>query len=119
MINRLFVQSKEQDFWTWFQKNKDDYYHFENNQDKLFDKLNSQLNRIHNDLTFEFSPIHEDGVRELFISADGLRAAFDSVISLVDKAPEIPGWKIVAFRQRIPGDDISIHVGDVKIGYSD
>ena len=119
MISRLFGQNKEQDFWTWFQKNKDDYYHFENNQETLFDKLNARLNGIHGDLTFEFSPIHEDGTRELFISADGIKAAFDSVISLVDKAPEIPGWKIIAFRQRIPGDDMSINISGLKIGYSD
>jgi hypothetical protein len=119
MINKLFGQSKEKDFWTWFQNNKDDFYHFENNQEELFDKLDSRLKKIHEDITFEFSPIHEDGIRELFISADGIRAAFDTVISLVDKAPEIPRWKIVAFRQRIPGDDISINLGDVKIGYSD
>jgi hypothetical protein len=119
MISKVFRKDREREFWTWFEKNKNIYYHFEDNQEELFDQLRRKLKIIHDDLTFEFSPVHPDGTRELFISADGIKDAFLAVISLVDKAPEINEWRIVAFRQRIPGDDIEINMGGLKIGYSD
>lgn len=91
--------SKEELFWNWFSKNSNQYYRFEQNQNALFQKLKSELNKIDPNLVFEFSPILEDGKREFVISADGIKSSFPTVTNLTNQAPKIDKWEIVAFRQ--------------------
>ena len=115
-----FLNKKDNNevFWDWFVKHQNDYYS-DNIDESLFDKLNIQLNKIDSNLTFEFSPIHDNGIKELIISAAGLKESFPSVIKLVDKAPKIDKWKIVAFRQRLPLDYDSVQLGDFRLSYDD
>lgn len=56
------------------------------------------MQEVHPTLTFEFSP--KSTTREFVISADGIKAAFPSVVSLTDAAPSLPGWQVTAFRPR-------------------
>ena len=115
-------KSQEDLFWNWFEKNNLKYYE---NADQilkkknLLDDLTSELKKINEDLVFEFSPINENGIRNFTISADGLIEAFPSVENLIKVAPEIDNWKINAFRQRTPGEDLTIEFHDFKISYSD
>lgn len=111
---------REKQFWEWFIANKMRLYDQREQLEKLFDELTEQLHRVDPNLMFEFSPIHSDGVREFTISADGIKQYFPIVKSLVSKAPHIDKWKINAFRQRVPGNDIGIKYDDsVKISYHD
>ena len=105
----LHFSSKYQKFWKWFQEHEDEIFHFEANQERVFDKLASRLNRIHKDLVFEFSSV-EDGRGEFTVSAAGMRNAFPEVTALVRAAPALLRWQIKAFRQRheVP----AIHCGD-------
>lgn len=121
MIFKFFNhRDKDVDFWKWFSKYQKELYYYENNQKALFDELTTRLKNIDSNLVFEFSPIHDDSIREFTISADGLKESFPSVIRLVDKAPKFPKWKINAFRQRVPGDGIQIVYDDsIKISYND
>jgi hypothetical protein len=119
MFGKLFGTNKQKDFWKWFANNQQELYHFEGNQEELFNQLSHKLKSINNDLVFEFGPIHETGIREFSISADGIKAAFPDVIALMEKAPDFPNWNFYAFRQRVPGDDINIQMGGLKLGYSD
>ena len=115
-------QSKEEKFWNWFTKNQETYYNEIENleiREQIFNKLSSELKKVQPDLVFEFSPIHETGIREFTISADGIKENFPSVIELVNKAPKIDNWQFNAFRQRIPGDEIGLNFGDFKISYDD
>lgn len=115
-------QSKEDKFWSWFIKNQETYYNeIENSeiQRALFNDLSAKLQSVHQDLVFEFSPIHENGTREFTISAEGIKELFPTVEKLIQQAPEIENWQFNAFRQRIPGDEFEIHFGEVNIGYSD
>lgn len=106
MFNRLFKKrDKEDHFWDWFAKNERAYYQFETNQQNLFALLKEKLDAIHPSLTFEFSSAMPDGTREFVISADGIVSAFAAVSSLVEKAPKLKNWKVLAFRQ--PRYDIS------------
>ena len=91
--------SKEECFWKWFSKNSNQYYHFEQNQSDLFQKLKFELDKIDTNLVFEFSPILKNKKREFVISADGIMSSFPSVVSLTNKAPFIDKWDIIAFRQ--------------------
>ena len=121
MIGKLLIQKdKDVEFWKWFSQNQNELYHYEKNQQILFDELTKKLKNIDSNLTFEFSPIHADSIREFTISADGLKESFPTVMRLLDKAPKMPKWKINAFRQRVPGDGIQIAYDDsLKISYDD
>ncbi|WP_422355643.1 hypothetical protein [Roseivirga pacifica] len=115
-------KSKQEKFWYWFFKNEKTYLNEIENLDireKIFDKLSVELKKVHEDLAFEFSPKHKSGIREFTISAEGDKNLFPNVQELIDKAPGIKNWQFNAFRQRVPGDDISIRFGDLEIGYDD
>ena len=113
------TQSKYDQFWSWFSENQHKYYSHDNTHEHLYDQLNLQLKLIDENLTFEFGPQLKNGVREFIISADGIKESFSSVTLLVDKAPKLKNWKVLAFRQRISGDDISIVMGATNLSYDD
>ena len=98
----------EQRFWEWFQKNEESLYNFEKDQDKVFDKLSKEMNKVNSDLTFEFSPVKENGKREFVISAGGIITAFPSVQALYATAPELKRWEFIKFRpRRVPINPIN------------
>lgn len=96
----------EQNFWKWFQENEAVLFDFEKDQERMFDKLLTQMHRVQPNLTFEFGP-KENGRREFIISADGIKEAFPKVESLYASAPALPRWKFVKFRPRREPFDIS------------
>jgi len=51
----------------------------------------------------------------LMITADGDRALFPQVTRVVKAAPAIPGWSVIAFRQRAPLAGKSITMDGVSI----
>lgn len=120
VISSCSHKSKEEKFWDWFSKQQNELYHFEKNRDKLFTEFGDELTKIDTNLTFEIGPIGKNQIRSIDISADGMRQSFPSVTKLVNMAPKFEKWKINAFRQRIPGDEIEITYDDsIKIAYDD
>ncbi|WNS77903.1 hypothetical protein RRU94_05340 [Domibacillus sp. DTU_2020_1001157_1_SI_ALB_TIR_016] len=100
-IKRLF-QKKDQAalFWQWFKEVQQDYYQLsEENYEPLFNQLEKKLRKVHKDLAFEFSADLINGKREFIISADGVEELFPVVRELVDQAPSLNGFDIIAFRQ--------------------
>lgn len=95
----------EATFWNWFERNEASLFDFERDQDRTFDRLTSELRKVHPDLTFEFGP-KKNGRREFVISADGIRQAFPKVESLASAAPPLRRWTIVKFRPRRDPFDI-------------
>lgn len=87
-------------FWAWFVANLDRFNRFENEQQNLMDELSSQLQFIDDNLVYEVSS-STSGVRELIISADGIKESFPSVVALTNASPDIDGWIITAFRPRV------------------
>jgi hypothetical protein len=116
-MNRLGRQSAQARFWDWFQRNSERLLHFEAEQEALFAELSAELMRVHKGLTFELGPL-QDGQREFILSADGIRKVLPVVQVLVDAAPPLPGWKILAFRQRKPLD-LTIRLGGSELGADD
>ena len=115
-------KDKESKFWNWFVENQEYYYNQienVNEKDALFKALSKKLKKINSDLVFEFSPIHENGIRELTISADGISSCFVDVENLVKQSPTIQNWKFNAFRQPLMNDSLSITYCNLSIGYSD
>lgn len=117
MLTRLFV-NKYHNFWTWFIKHSDEFFHLdENNVEPLFKKLSKQLAKINRDLTFEFSVELMDGKREFIISADGIYSTFPDVINLVEAAPKLDHFIITAFRQK--GKEFTIQYNEVELDPAD
>lgn len=107
-FSKAFAASTEQTFWKWFEKNQDMLFNFEENREPIFNKLSSAMNKVHPDLTFEFSSVLENGTREFVISAGGIKNAFSAVESLYDSAPQLQKWEFIKFRpRRNPMNDVN------------
>ena len=124
MWEGLFTKKNKEDiFWDWFSKNSNAYFHFEKDQNNLFAQLKTQLEKIHPDLVFEFSPIFNDGTREFVISANGIKSVFSIVNNLVAKAPKLKSWKFIAFRQphksitQIKYQNLLVNLDDIFFRY--
>ncbi|MGA8869370.1 MAG: hypothetical protein WB510_20510 [Candidatus Sulfotelmatobacter sp.] len=91
--------SKYGKFWEWFEAHEDEIFHFDKDQERVFDTLAAKIRRVHAELVFEFSSVN-DGKREFTVSAGGIRNAFSEVTALVREAPALTRWRIIAFRQR-------------------
>lgn len=95
-------ESKEQKFWKWFVKNESVIFGFEKDQERVLDLISSRLSSYNDDVSYEISHVKDDK-REFIISADGIADAFPYVESLVNSAPELKLFSIIAFRPRIDG----------------
>ena len=93
------TKHKEEVFWTWFVKNSSRLFHFENEQEALFNELVVQLSKVNQDLTFEFGPI-KNGKREFVISAGGIKSSFPAVEKLYSLKPDLKEWEFIKFRPR-------------------
>ena len=106
----------QQEFWDWFAANRERYANLAEVSDleARLDEVGQQLHRVDKRLAFAFlsNPTDE---REFIISADGDIEAFPVVESLVAAAPELGGWKIIAFRQRGDAGAV-IQIGAVELG---
>jgi hypothetical protein len=85
-------------FWWWFVRHEAELFDFEADQERIFDRLATELHKINSDLTFEFGP--PETRREFIISAGGIKSAFPAVASLARAAPRLERWQITAFRPR-------------------
>ncbi len=99
-FTKVFAASPEEKFWKWFEKNQDILFEFEKDREAVFDKLAAEMNKVHPDLTFEFSPVLKSGKREFVISAGGIKRAFPAVDVLYACAPNLSKWKFIKFRPR-------------------
>ena len=99
-FKNTFAASPEAKFWKWFVKNQDMLFDFEKDRENIFDNLSAEMNKVHPNLTFEFSPVLETGKREFVISAAGIKDAFPAVEALYDSAPNLPKWVFIKFRPR-------------------
>jgi hypothetical protein len=90
------------EFWDWFIQHEGELFNLdpdrEDERERIFDELASELQKVDPDLTFEFGP--NEPRREFVISAGGIKRAFPAVASLVDAAPALDRWQVTAFRPR-------------------
>jgi len=98
MLRNLFGLAGEKKFWKWFIEHSEELFNFETDQKRIFDELSSQLKNIHECLTFEFGPVHNNK-REFVVSADGIVPAFPFVQKLVAAAPKMDHWSVIPFRK--------------------
>jgi hypothetical protein len=92
-------ETKEQQFWAWFEQNEALLFGFEHDQERIFHELTMARADVSPDLSFEFGPL-SNGTRDFVISAAGIRSAFAAVEALADAAPPLPRWNVIKFRPR-------------------
>jgi hypothetical protein len=93
--------TQQQNFWVWFQENRGFLESYAANTQAVTRALGARLQNVDRGLTYELGQAG-DGVYEFIVSANGIRDVFPEVIRLVRVAPEIEGWRIIAFRPRRP-----------------
>jgi hypothetical protein len=111
--------TRERRFWQWFAANSDRLKALstlDEHRHALIAEIDRELARVHPGLTWEHYP--KESV--LVISADGNRRLFPEVQKLVAAAPSIPGWRIMAFRQRSDlSADLSLEYSNYKVRFKD
>ncbi|MBU6453517.1 MAG: hypothetical protein KGS72_17190 [Cyanobacteria bacterium REEB67] len=97
------VESGEsiKEFWTWFNLHQQDLSAMNGPDAPIFPEIGQHIKAIDDSLVFEIGPAPE-GEKEFAVSANGNEALFPLVKNIVAAAPQIKGWKIVAFRQKTP-----------------
>lgn len=93
-------------FWEWFEGNARRLAAVQQPSEKLLDEVQRELQKAEPGLAFEIGFEGPKEPRVLVISADGARERFAAVQRLVATAPKMPGWRVVAFRQRKPSLDV-------------
>ena len=97
-------------FWRWFRKYATQFASwYDVNYLRLASRtdddlaplhiVENRLNRAARGLLFELGP-RISGRRRIVISASGDESLFPAVERIVDAAPDLRGWRVVAFRQR-------------------
>ncbi|MDR2600403.1 MAG: hypothetical protein LBC73_09020 [Oscillospiraceae bacterium] len=113
----MFNQNKYKEFWKWFEKYSELIFDFENDLEKTFGLLSTELKKVDKNLTFEFGPV-ENNRREFILSANGLRESFGEVEKLFNQKPELEKWKMIKFRPR-KESDCTIKINDMEISPKD
>lgn len=90
--------SVEEAFWTWFTENQELLLGAKSGDEDLFDRLAEALQKVDRNLTFEFGPRGQ--VRDFVVSAGGIRSSFPAAFSLVNAAPKLARWNVIALRPR-------------------
>lgn len=88
--------ASEDEFWKWFQSHKNEIENFSSGNEKILESIRDNLHKYNDRLYFEFS--NKTDPKEFIITAEGDREQFESVFKLVNAAPKIEGWKIIALK---------------------
>lgn len=106
----------EREFWNWFQENHLEYLKLDTvdnaMRELMLDKLLNKLHEYCDRLFYQIGGI-SDTRRELVITAEGDASYFGHVKKLVELAPVIDEWEIIAFKQSVEDDVITNYKGIV------
>lgn len=91
---------KAQTFWAWFEQHNKPYLFLSSMEEATksnhLNRLVDELHQYSEHLYFEIGGV-PDADQELIITAEGASEHFDKVKSLVAAAPQIAGWRFIAF----------------------
>jgi hypothetical protein len=92
---------KAKEFWDWFSLNNAKFLFIHEVepalQQKFLSELAEKLHQFNRNLFFLVGG-HPNDDMELVITAEGNKKYFDKVSELVNEAPSIPRWKVLAFK---------------------
>lgn len=106
-------------FWLWFENNLSRLNDFEDHQAELLQELNERLQEVDEGLAFEISRLNSEGIRDLVISADGMKETFPAVLALIESSPDLPEWTFTPFRQRVDVSEFGLRFGDRELRAGD
>ena len=98
MLSKLFGIDPQKRFWKWFEENANFLAAIKSGEDPILQKLDRELRKVHPNLNFEMG-LSDDNELEFIVSANGIKSVFPIVEQMVARAPTLPNWKIIAFRQ--------------------
>ena len=99
------------EFWSWFEKLATRFTAVSDCVEGVdLDAIQTQLHKYCENLWFEVGG-DPDGPIEFVISAEGDERYFSKVEELVNAAPDIRGWSIVAFKQPQGFDFVTEYAG--------
>ena len=100
MLGGLFSgKPPEVRFWEWFQQHESEISAISTGAEPIVFEIGEQIRRVDPGLAW-VTGTAADGSREFIVSAEGVKATIPIVEAVVAAAPEMPGWRIVAFRPR-------------------
>lgn len=106
-------------FWQYFMDNERELYNFRDEDiDKLFGDLHKLINKVNKQLVFSMPKQLVNDKREFTISAGSVGNNFPDVIRLVEAAPEMERFTIVAFNQR-NDDEFGAISNDIELTRED
>jgi len=118
--------SPQQDrFWQWFLNHGDRlraaiYGKDARARDAALEELRQATEQTEQPVLLEIGPSSSQVPHTLIVSADGNPERTDAVKDFAASAPFLPGWKVMAFRPRMPvNEDIEIGIEDERIGFDD
>lgn len=116
MFGNLFKKKDPiEKFWQYFIDHEKKLYNLKDKDiEKMFQDLFILINKVNNQLTFSTPVGLIDGKREFTISASSIEKNFSDVIRLVEAAPELERFTIIAFEQR-NDDDQATTVNDIEL----
>jgi hypothetical protein len=118
MFGLFRKRSAPTDFWEWLRANTARIQSgLQDRPQQVADEIGSAFKRSYPRLAWEVGP-DPSGPWTFCVSADGNRTLFPEVIEAVRAAPDLPGWKVQAFRARGPLTS-ELEVGGLKLGYED
>jgi len=108
--------SPDVEFWNWVRAHSAELKNAKTGSEPVLNELSVELNKAAPGVVFEL------GVNsvpfEFILSADGVIEHFGAVMRLSAAAGDVPGMKVVAFRQRKKVDGLELHVEEQKIAAS-
>lgn len=98
------MRDRKTDFWMWFASAEAHARAALRGRDQqrkiqLVDDVSRHFDKADDTLGFEMG-VAPDGVCEFCVSANGVRDNFERAEAFADAAPDIPGWRIFAFKRR-------------------
>jgi hypothetical protein len=106
-------------FWAWF-ADASASVHGPQDVDRAFlDALERRLTGVDRRLDFEVGVRPASDEMELVVSAGGLDKVAPIVEALVAAAPDLPGWRVTAFRPPRPVDGSAVRVREAVVAADD